>query len=313
MSCADVRLDEYLDDELSEPVRTEIERHLALCGECRMELERSRRLETFLRKTAPAGQAPDTDRFLRLVQARSRRPGRWMLAVAAVALVGAAGVILSALRGGAPADVREELVRYALKKDAGQAEAHLRAAGPAAIPVLEKALGDPDVRLQVAAATMLFKLLEPDQRKEDRETWNRVVARFQSPGEKNAGWSLMPVGLEEEDAEIIPVAVSMAAEGQERWAMDVLKRLNRLDALARGKVLESVVTLLHSDNPKIQKLALDIVNELGIRFPLSEIVDLLDSPELGEAALKFLRQQTGKDFGRDKSAWKKALEHVEDL
>ena len=123
----------------------------------------------------------------------------------------------------------------------------------------------------------------------------------------------MPVGLEEDDAEIIPVAVSMATEGQERWAMDVLKRLNRLDRLARGKVMESVVTLLHSDNPKVQKLALDIVKELGIRFPLAEIVDLLDTPELGDAALKFLREQTGKDFGKDKAAWKKAIEPLEEL
>jgi hypothetical protein len=313
MSCADVRLDEFLDGELPEPARAEVERHLALCGECREEAEKSRRLEALLRKSEPAGRAPDADQFFRLVQARSRRPSRWLFAVAAAALVGTVWVILSALQGHAPADVREELVRYALKKDAGQAEAHLRAAGPAAIPVLEKALGDPDVRLQVSAATMLFKLLEPDKRKEDRETWNRVVARFQAQGEKNAGWSLMPVGLEVEDAEIIPVAVSMATEGQERWAMDVLKRLNRLDALARGKVLESVVTLLHSDNPKVQKLALDIVNELGIRFPLSEIVDLLDSPELGDAALQFLRKQTGKDFGKDQGAWKKALELREDL
>ena len=38
-----------------------------------------------------------------------------------------------------------------------------------------------------------------------------------------------------------------------------------------------------------------------------------DVPELGEAALKFLREQTGKDFGRDKAAWKKAIEPVEEL
>ena len=312
MSCADFRLDEFLDDELDAPARAEVERHLASCAECRAEVDGSRRLESLLKRSVPAGAAPDTDRFLQHVQARSRRPGGWMLAVAAALLVGVVTMILASLRDG-PVDVRKELRSYSRKNDAGKAEERIRSAGPAAIPVLEKALGDPDVRLQVAAATLLFKLLDPEKRKEDQETWNRVVARFQAQGEKNAGWSLMPVGLEEDDAEIIPVAVSMATEGQERWAMDVLKRLNRLDKLARGKVLESVVTLLHSDNPKVQKLALDIVKELRIRFPLAEIVDLLDSPELGDAALQFLRDQTNKDLGRDKDAWKKAIEQQEEL
>ncbi|HXX93393.1 MAG TPA: zf-HC2 domain-containing protein [Planctomycetota bacterium] len=313
MSCAEIRLDEFLDGELGAPERSEVERHLAGCEACRGELERSRRLEALLRQAAPAGGAPDPDRFLGHLQARSRGPGFWRLAVAAAFLVGAISGVLGLLSRGGPVDVREELARFAMKMDAGQAESRLRAAGPAAFPVLEKALGDPDVRFQVAAATMLFKLLEPDRHPQDRETWNRVVARFQPGSEKNAGWSLMPVGLEAEDAEIIPIAVSMATEGQERWALDVLKRLSRLDQLAREKVVESVVTLLHSDNPRVQKLALDIVHELGIRFPLAEIVDLLDSPELGEPALRFLRQQTGKDFGKDKDAWRKALEPREDL
>jgi hypothetical protein len=37
------------------------------------------------------------------------------------------------------------------------------------------------------------------------------------------------------------------------------------------------------------------------------VVDLLDSPELGEEALRFLRQETKQDFGRDKPAWLKAI------
>ena len=95
--------------------------------------------------------------------------------------------------------------------------------------------------------------------------------------------------------------------------MDVLRRLNRLDRLARGKVVESVVTLLHSVNPKVQKLALDIVKELEIEFPLSAIVDLLDQPELGDEALRILREATKKNFGKDKSAWKALVEHREEL
>lgn len=305
MNCADVRLDEFLDGELGEAARSGVERHLASCADCRGELEKSRRLESLLARSVPAGAAPDTDRFLRLVQARSRRRTGWGLALAASALIGVLSIVVSALRA-RPVDVGAELVLYSQKKDMDGAEARIRQAGAAAFPVLERALDDADVRIQFAAATLLFKL-------SDESTRNRILARFQQKGEMNGGWNLMPVGLEEDDVEIIPVAVSLAEEGQERWAMDVLKRLNHLDRLARGKVVESVVTLLRSSNPKVQKLALDIVKELQIRFPLTEIVDLLDSPELGDAALKFLREEMQKDFGKDKEAWKKAIEREEEL
>ena len=305
MTCADVRLDEYLDGELDDPVRGEIDRHLDSCASCREELERSRRLESLLKKSVPSGAAPDTDRFLQAVQSRSRRRGGWVFGLAAAALLGVLSIVLSSLRS-RPVDVGEQLVLYSQKKDMDGAESRIRSAGPAALPVLEKALDDADVKIQFAAATLLFKL-------SDEKTRDRVLARFQQGGERGGGWSLMPVGLEEDDAEIIPVAVSLAVDGQERWAMDVLKRLNRLDRLARGKVVESVVTLLRSTNPRVQKLALDIVKELEIEFPLPAIVELLDSPELGDEALRILRKATNKDFKKDKEAWKKAVEHEEEL
>ncbi len=305
MTCADVRLDEYLDGELDECALRGVEAHIAACSGCRGELEKSRGLVALLRKAVPSGATPDTDRFLQGVHARSRRRGGWAFAAAAAVLLGILSVVLSSLPRGT-ADVRAELARYADKKDMDAAEARIRAAGAAALPVLEKALDDADVKIQFAAATLLFKL-------SDENTRDRVLARFQQKGEKNGGWNLMPVGLEEDDTEIIPVAVSLAVDGQERWAMDVLKRLNRLDRLARGKVVESVVTLLRSTNAKVQKLALDIVKELELEFPLSAITELLDSPELGDEALRILREATKKDFGKDKDAWKKAIEHEEEL
>ena len=78
------------------------------------------------------------------------------------------------------------------------------------------------------------------------------------------------------------------------------------EALLRSGV-DSVVTLLHSTNVDIQRHALEIVKKLEIEFPLSAVVDLLDSPELGEEALRFLRQETKQDFGKDKQAWLKAI------
>ena len=76
---------------------------------------------------------------------------------------------------------------------------------------------------------------------------------------------------------------------------------------AQQKVVGAVVTLLKSDNPAIQRRALEIVKELDIEFPLTAVVDLLDSPDLGEEALRILRRATGKDYGRDQRAWRKAL------
>lgn len=307
MSCADLRLDEYLDGELDPPARAEVEGHLAACATCRDELEKSRRLESLLLKAAPAGAAPDADTFVRSVHTRSRRTWGWGMALAAAAMLGILGIVLSSMPRGA-VDVRAELARYAAKKDMDEAERRIASAGPDGLKMLELALDDADVKIQFAAATILFK-------HSDESTRTRVMARFQPKTEKN-GWTLMPVGIEEEDAEILPVAVNLAVDGQDRWAMDMLRKLrvlNRLDKAASSKVIESVATLLHSTNPKVQKLALDIVKELGVRFPLTEIVGLLDSPELGEEALRFLRDQTKKDFGKDKDAWKKAIEHEEEL
>jgi hypothetical protein len=87
----------------------------------------------------------------------------------------------------------------------------------------------------------------------------------------------------------------------------VLQKLNRLSLHAQRKIIDSVVTLLHSTNVDIQRHALEIVKQLDIEFPLTAIVELLDSPELGEEALRFLRRETRKDFGKDKQAWLKVV------
>lgn len=297
MNCADVRLDEFLDHELSDPERAAVEAHLGSCASCRAELEQSRKLEAVLRKV-PAGAAPDADRFVQSVRARSRRPSpsRW-LAVAA-ALLAVAGLAIYSLRGG-PVQVRAELAEYAVKPSA-EIENRIRDAGPAALVQLETSLDDRNVRIQFAAATLLFKLA-------DAPTRDRVLARYQQKKETNGGWTLNEPGADESDDELVPITVSMAVDGQDRWAMNVLKKLNRLNFRAQQKVVDSVVTLLHSTNVEVQRHALEIVKKLEIEFPLPAVVDLLDSPELGEEALRFLRQETKKDFGKDKQAWLKAI------
>lgn len=297
MNCADVRLDEYLDHELSDAERDAVEAHLGSCAACRAELEQSRKLEAVLRKV-PAGAAPDADRFVQSVRARSRRPSLAPWLAAAAAVLAAAAILHFSLQG-SPVNVREELAKYAQKPSA-DIENRLREAGPAAFVQLETSLDDRDVRMQFAAATLLFKLA-------DAPTRDRVLARYQQKKETNGTWTLSEPGADESDDELVPVTVSMAVDGQDRWAMNVLKKLNRLNFQAQQKVVDSVVTLLHSTNVEVQRHALEIVKKLEIEFPLPAVVDLLDSPELGDEALRFLKQETKKDFGKDKQAWLKAI------
>jgi hypothetical protein len=294
MNCVDVRLDEYFDGELAEADRAVVDGHLASCGACRAELERSRKLEKVLRSVT-TGAAPDADRFVQSVRARSRRPSVLRWAVAAAALIAVAGLAIVGLRG--PVDVRAELVKYSEKPETS-IEERLRSVGPAALRQLESAMDDSNVKVQFAAASLLFKLA-------DAPTRDRILARFQQP--KEAGWTLSEPGIDDSDDELVPVTVSLAIEGQNRWAIDVLGKLHRLNRQAQAKIVDSVVTLLHSTNVEIQRHALEIVKKLEIDFPLSAVVDLIDSPELGEEALRFLRTETKKDFGKDKESWRKAV------
>jgi hypothetical protein len=297
MTCADLRLDEYLDGELAGADRDAVGVHLASCAACRGELERSRKLEEVLR-SVPAGAAPDADRFVQSVRSRSRRPmGRWW-ALAAAVLIAVAGLSVFSFRT-APVDVRAELAQYSVKPSA-EIENRIKSAGPAGLGALEGALDDGDVKVQFAAASLLFKMA-------DDSTRDRVLARFQKSKESNGTWTLSEPGADDSDDELVPITVSLAVGGQDRWAMNVLRKLNRLNREAQHKIVDSVVTLLHSTNVDIQRHALEIVKKLEIEFPLPAVVELLDSPELGDEALRFLRQETRKDFGKDKQAWLKAI------
>ncbi|HLY72515.1 MAG TPA: zf-HC2 domain-containing protein [Planctomycetota bacterium] len=307
MNCAEVRLDEFLDGELPEPDRTGVETHLSSCAMCRSELERSRRLEAVLRSlpaspNTGAGEAspgfPDVDRFVQGVRSRSRRrvPPPWLLAAAALLLV--AGLV-GLLREGGAVDVAAELSRFA-QKPSPEIEDRIRSTGPAGLAALESALNGGDVRRQFAAASLLFKLA-------DGPTRDRVLARYQQKKEAASGWTLSEPGTDDEDSELVPVAVSLAVNGQDARALAMLQKLNRLNRAAQHRIVEAVVTLLHSTNVEVQSHALEIVKKLDIEFPLPALVELLDSPELGQEALRFLKQETKKDFGLDKQAWLKAI------
>ncbi|HVE40419.1 MAG TPA: anti-sigma factor [Planctomycetota bacterium] len=301
MNCAELRLDEYLDGELAEAERAVVEAHLASCAACRTELERSKKLEKVLR-SVPAGAAPDADRFVASVRARShvRRASLWPLALAAAAILVAVAVRLATISGPDAFRAVPEIVQEYSRKPSTALEEDLRKHGPVAIEMLESMLETSEGRTQFACATLLFKVA-------DGPTRERVLAKYQQKKETNGTWTLSEPGTDDSDDELVPITVSLAVDGQDRWAMNVLKKLNRLNLQAQHKVVDSVVTLLHSTNVDVQRHALEIVKKLDIEFPLSAVVDLIDSPELGEEALRFLRQETKKDFGKDKQAWLKAI------
>ncbi|MBV8879677.1 MAG: zf-HC2 domain-containing protein [Planctomycetaceae bacterium] len=297
MTCADLRLDEYLDGELDGAARAAVEAHLSSCAACAGELQRSRKLEAVLR-SVPSGAAPDADRFMQSVRLRARRPlpPPWMLAAAALLLAAGLVIVLSA---GRKVDVAQELSRYA-EKPSADIENRILSAGPAGLAVLEQALDQGDVRTQFAAASLLFKLA-------DGPTRDRVLARYQQKKEPSTGWTLSEPGTDDEDSELVPIAVSLAVNGQDSRAIAVLQKLHRLNLAAQRKIVDAVVTLLHSTNVDVQRHALEIVKKLDIEFPLPALIELLDSPELGDEAYRFLKRETRKDFGRDKDAWRKAI------
>jgi len=301
MNCAELRLDEYLDGELAEADRAVVEAHLASCAACRMELERSKKLEKVLRSVPAAKTLPDEDRFVASIRARSASRRSWIpwsLAAAAAMLI-LLGVSRIKLFHETWQDDIEIVAHYA-NQPSPALEEQLRARGPEALKTLESLMNGANGRMQFAAATLLFKLA-------DCPTRDRVLAHYQQKKDTNGPWTLSEPGTDDSHNELIPITVSLAVDGQDRWAMNVLKKLNRLNLQAQHQIVDSVVTLLHSTNVEIQRHALEIVKKLEIEFPLSAVVDLLDSPELGEEALRFLRRETKKDFGKDKQAWLKAI------
>ena len=99
----ELQLDAYLDGELAEAERSELESHLAQCPECTRFLDSRLALRSAIKARIPALRAPDTlRRRVRSLQRRARMPVLWRsLAVAAsLAVVAFGGWRLGRQRGG---------------------------------------------------------------------------------------------------------------------------------------------------------------------------------------------------------------------
>jgi hypothetical protein len=298
VSC-DARLEEYIDGELDAAGVAAVEAHLAGCAACREELDGLRRLERVLR-SVPAGAPPEAERYVRDIRERAarRKRGLWLSAAAAALF---ALAVLPLAFPPVPVDVHGAVAEYA-RHPSSDVEARVRGWGRAALPGLEALLDHHDVRVQFAAASLLFKVADEPARQ-------LVLARFQRSHAANGGWTLGDIGAEPEDSEMVSVAISYVHGGRRDDAVRILKKLNRLHEGTRHRVAEAVVELLRYRNPKVQKLALEIAREADVEFPLSAVVDLLGEPELGDEALKVLRQAArGLDFGRDAAAWREWAE-----
>src|SRR3989442_15007557 len=89
----ELQLDAYLDGELAEAERSELESHLAQCPECTRFVDSRLALRSAIKARIPALRAPDTRRRrVRSLQRRARMPVLWRsLAVAASLAVVAFG------------------------------------------------------------------------------------------------------------------------------------------------------------------------------------------------------------------------------
>ena len=68
-------------------------------------------------------------------------------------------------------------------------------------------------------------------------------------------------------------------------------------------IVQRVKAMLASPAPADQRLSLEVIRRLAIKFPLPDVIDLLDVPELSQKALEVLREGSGQDLGADKQAW----------
>lgn len=297
-TCDDVRgrLEEYFDGELRGDEASAVEAHVGACSACAEDLTGLRRLEDVL-KGVPAGARPDGERYLLQVKSRlrSRNRARWM---AVLPIAAAAGILIGlfyVVRAPQPLDVTALVEIYA--SDASRRasiERDLR--GPHAVDQLKQLVRGGTARQQQTAAVILAK---DEAVRPWLVDWTQARAASQEV-------ELLEIGSEATDDELIGAAFELLRSSKTREdGVEVLRKLRKggLNQRVDGAIVARVKWLLGSASPSDQGLGLEIIRTLGVRFPLPDVTDLLDVPELGDKASEFLRQQTGKDYGKDKEAW----------
>ncbi len=310
MRCDDVRprLEEFHDGELAGADAAAVQEHVATCAGCAGELESLRRLEGVL-KGASIAARPEWDRFASSVHERvnSSRRSRWFAIVPLAAAAALTIALLPRLNWfvvAPPVDDTAALVDEfngaTDEKQKEEIESKIQKRGPRAVAMLQKLVRDPSPKRQAAAGLLLAR--HPD---ESAREWLRTNATGQ---EDTGDWELREIGVEPTDDELIGAAFDLARSPKTRD--EALRILRKLDWSARNRqahdaIVQRVKGLLASGSPSDQELGLMIADDVNLVLLLPDLVDLLEAPVLGDKALSLLRERTGKDYGRDKDAWRR--------
>ncbi len=300
MTCDEIRLEEFHDGELAGSASADVQAHVAACARCAGELDELRRLEKLL-ASAPAGDRPG-EHYVEQVRERLRVSGRvrWKVLLP----LGAAAALMVALVRIMPAEPQR--TDYAALIDAYSAappdakrafEEKFRDAE--GVDALKRLIDDASPRRQAAAGFLLAR--HPDKAVHE---WLVNRATEDEPADD---WSLMEIGAEPADDELAGFAFELLRSPRTRdEAVRILRKLHKggLNRAAHQAIVQRVKTLLASPVPADQELALEMVRLFDVKFLLPDLADLLEAPVIGEKAHGFLKEQTKKDFGRDRKAWK---------
>ena len=71
---------------------------------------------------------------------------------------------------------------------------------------------------------------------------------------------------------------------------------------AHGEIVRWLKDLFTSGQEASIRAGFKIAEKLEL--VVSDVIEFLDVPELGDRAHEFLKKNSGRDFGRDKEAWK---------
>jgi hypothetical protein len=299
--CGDIRgrLEEYYDGELGDAAAAPVRAHLASCRECAAALGELEKLETLLRRN-PAEGEPGAG-FVRTVSDRARfRPATWRtyvpMSLAAAALLG-----LVAWQITRPATTErygmEQAFRDVTSKDAGaraRAVAWVQGQGESMDAVLLSALTEAPVEKQRAAGLFIANL--------GKEAADRILAK-QSRLQRD--WELQPIGGDMTDVELVGYAVQLARSDRTFGeAISILQKLDReaVNRAAHDEIVRHLKEMFTSGQEATIRAGFRIAEKLEL--VVSDVIEFLDVPELGDRAHEFLKKNSGRDFGRDKDAWR---------
>jgi anti-sigma factor RsiW len=162
-------------------------------------------------------------------------------------------------------------------------------------------LSDPSVTRQKAAGLLIASL--PDASR------SRILDAQTRPARE---WELQDIGGDLTDVELVGYAIQLAkSEKTADEAVRILRKLDKdaVNRAAHDAIVRSLRELFTSGQESSIRAGFRIAERLELL--VGDVVEFLDVPELGDRALEFLKKQSGRDFGRDKPAWRGYFESIQ--